>query len=441
MFYYVYRIDGDRRQKLFNITKENVSRGMSYSTSNYVDNISYSLNKSTENQNDSTVTESFTQVLAAMVEAKSNVFEDTMVNNIRSQVSSDFLNSERYKELVDLFRNPERIKTVNLTGSATNQDRKNRDILAKRRCRSVYDLLSLFLSKETKVSSNSVEAGELTDPTAINTLEAKRQKMASCEILYDIPEITKVAETGEQAQPDAKRTEDRGPVINVVEAIQASRYETESEYFKNIDKEDPLIHKKILEKFKYFNPAFHSISPEGFNARLTFLQQCTRQGHTVEASSKDFAKTAGNLSFGRMPVCVLRLGDFINTRVIINGMSINYDASGPMQWDLNPEGIGVQPMYAKVSLQITVLGGQSLEGPINRLQNAVTFNYYANTGVYDNRSDRINSTVETVPGGEVRIEKSKEESVDKYNSVVDDSEYVNTKITYRHIFTPTPKHK
>ena len=136
-------------------------------------------------------------------------------------------------------------------------------------------------------------------------------------------------------------------------------------------------------------------SPEGFNARLTFLHQCTRQGHTIEAPSlSNYERTAGNLAFGRMPVCVLRIGDFINTKVIIRSISLSYGNGGPMQWDLNQEGIGVQPMYAKVSMQITILGGQSLEGPINRLQNAVSFNYYSNTQVYDNRSDVISERVD-----------------------------------------------
>jgi hypothetical protein len=45
-------------------------------------------------------------------------------------------------------------------------------------------------------------------------------------------------------------------------------------------------------------------------------------------------------------------------------------------------------MLAKVSLGITILGGQSLEGPISKLQNAITFNHYANAGVYDDRADR-----------------------------------------------------
>jgi hypothetical protein len=56
-------------------------------------------------------------------------------------------------------------------------------------------------------------------------------------------------------------------------------------------------------------------------------------------------------------------------------------------WDLNAEGAGVQPMYAKISLGITLLGGQSLGAPISRLQNAISFNYYANAEAYDNRAD------------------------------------------------------
>ena len=200
------------------------------------------------------------------------------------------------------------------------------------------------------------------------------------------------------------------------------------------------MYKNIIEKFKYFSPAYHSISPEGFNARLTFLQQCTRQGHTISATDLNYAKIAGNLSFGRMPVCVLRIGDFINTKVIINSMSINYGANGTPQWDLNPEGIGVQPMYAKVQLGITIIGGQSLEGPINRLQNAVSFNYYANTGVYDNRSDRISIDMEnkafTGTGEEVR-EVVMETSGDKI-SVWDESEYGIAKTTYTNIWSPHP---
>ena len=88
-----------------------------------------------------------------------------------------------------------------------------------------------------------------------------------------------------------------------------------------------------------------------------------------------------------MPVCVIRVGDFIHTRAIINSMTISYAAANGLVWDLNSEGAGVQPMYAKISLTITLLGGQSLGAPISRLQNAISFNYYANAESYDNRAD------------------------------------------------------
>ena len=147
------------------------------------------------------------------------------------------------------------------------------------------------------------------------------------------------------------------------------------------------MHHKLREKIRYFDPAFHSISPEGFNARLTFLHQCTRQGPTIGQSDNNTEnKNANNLSFGRPPVCVLRVGDFYYTRIIIESMSINYD---PLVWDLNPEGIGVMPMIANVNLRFKFIGGSSLTGPITRLQNALSFNAYANTEVYDNRAELI----------------------------------------------------
>jgi hypothetical protein len=93
------------------------------------------------------------------------------------------------------------------------------------------------------------------------------------------------------------------------------------------------------------------------------------------------------MAFGRPPVCVLRIGDFLNTKILIQSLSITYENGNGIQWDLNPEGAGVQPMFANINLGIILIGGQSLDAPISRLNNAVTFNYYANTGIYDNRAD------------------------------------------------------
>jgi hypothetical protein len=67
-------------------------------------------------------------------------------------------------------------------------------------------------------------------------------------------------------------------------------------------------------------------------------------------------------------------------------MSLDFD---PLVWDLNPEGVGVQPMIANVTISFAFIGGSSLEGPINKLQNAVSYNFFANTEIYDARADRI----------------------------------------------------
>lgn len=162
------------------------------------------------------------------------------------------------------------------------------------------------------------------------------------------------------------------------------RYDQEYHFFKKIQDTDPMVWDSLMKKIQYFDPAFHSSTPEGFNARLTFLQQCTRQGNTIGASDT-LGKSANNLAFGQAPYCVLRLGDFYNQMICIDNINIDYE--GP-QFDLNQEGIGVQPLLARVSLSFKFIGGGDLTGPVRRLQNAMTFNYYANTGLYDNRADR-----------------------------------------------------
>ncbi len=139
----------------------------------------------------------------------------------------------------------------------------------------------------------------------------------------------------------------------------------------------------------YFYPVFHSQTPEDFHKRLTFLQQCTRQGASKRYDLKDEngIMRARNSVFGRQPICILRVGDFFYTKVIIENVNIDYTET---TWDMNPEGFGMQPMLAKVTLQMKVLGGQSLKGPIDALQNAVSFNYYANSNYYDKADDNNN---------------------------------------------------
>jgi hypothetical protein len=172
------------------------------------------------------------------------------------------------------------------------------------------------------------------------------------------------------------------PKIRVPQ-IPTSRFYSECDYFEKLALSDSIAYKSIKSKIKYFQPAFHSTTPEGFNARLNFLQQCMRQGPTLGAVDNN---NPNNLAFGRPPVCILRVGDFYNTKIIIENLNFTFE---PLVWDLNPEGVGVQPMICNVDLSFSFIGGSSLRGPINRLQNAVSFNYFANTEIYDPRADTI----------------------------------------------------
>jgi hypothetical protein len=162
---------------------------------------------------------------------------------------------------------------------------------------------------------------------------------------------------------------------------------SECDYFQLVNESNPMFYDTIKEQIKYFSPAFHSMTPEGLNSRLTFLQQCTRPGDTIPVIGDDGKPKYNNAvdtSFGAPPVLVLRIGDFYNTKIIPKSLTIGYE---PLALDLNPEGIGVQPMIAKISMAFNFVGGSGLKEPINTLQNALSFNYYANTEMYDERAE------------------------------------------------------
>jgi len=166
----------------------------------------------------------------------------------------------------------------------------------------------------------------------------------------------------------------------------------ESDYFEVVKENSPMIYDSIKEKIKYFNPAFHSMTPEGLNSRLTFLNQCVRPGETIPVigvDGKPKYNDAVNTSFGAPPVLVLRIGDFYNTKIIPNNVSFSYE---PLVYDLNPEGIGVQPMIVNVTMSFDFIGGSGLAGPIDELQNALSFNYYGNTEIYDERATATEDT-------------------------------------------------
>jgi len=198
-------------------------------------------------------------------------------------------------------------------------------------------------------------------------------------LLESANEAANIVENSDVENNDAGDNGEDVEVDEVTEKIikrNVQKLFRECEYFEALKVEDPFLYEGIKEKIKFFHPSFHSMTPEGLNSRLTFLQQCMRQGPSLRANNNQ----TQNMAFGKPPVLVLKIGDFYHTKIIPDSLNINYE---PLQWDMNPEGIGVQPMIAKVDLNFSIIGGASLDGPIRQLQNAVSFNYFANTSVYN----------------------------------------------------------
>lgn len=155
--------------------------------------------------------------------------------------------------------------------------------------------------------------------------------------------------------------------------------------FKFLENNDPAFYNTISEQIDFFHPSFHSYTPQNFNERLTFLQQCCRNSNNIGLGDGN----PTNLFYGYQPVVYISIGDFFKTKAMIRSLSIDYNQYS-LQWDTNPESrAGVQPMFASITLSLYIMGGQSMSGALSRLQNALSFNYYANTEMYDVRADSI----------------------------------------------------
>lgn len=225
--------------------------------------------------------------------------------------------------------------------------------------------------KNDTITTDPITGQKITVPPRTDAISCKRDRKAVVSFKFDASLVT----------PDILPPSPSYQSVNkTINSKIKNRFYNEQIYFDKLKREDNFVFDKFRERIKYFHPAFHSTTPEGLNSRLTFLLQCTRQGPTLEDSG------ANNLAFGRAPVCILRIGDFYNTKIMMDSVNIDYD---PLVWDLNPEGIGVQPMIANVNISFKFIGGSSLRGPISKLQNALSFNYFANTQVYDPRADYI----------------------------------------------------
>jgi len=232
---------------------------------------------------------------------------------------------------------------------------------------------------ELRLNTGSADAGTAgADPNNMHLEDVKRERSAVITFERNsVPVDKKDQKLNQQQEADKQK---------ILEDIQNLEKERNALGFKEhiYDERD----KAVLNSFEaissnQYYPVFNSQTPEDFHRRLTFLQQCTRQGaakryNVVDSNTGELR--ARNSVFGKQPICILRIGDFFYTKVVIETVTIDY---ADTTWDMNPEGFGMQPMIANITLNMKVIGGQSLSGPIDALQNAVSFNYYANSTFTD----------------------------------------------------------
>jgi hypothetical protein len=222
---------------------------------------------------------------------------------------------------------------------------------------------------------------------------------------------------------------------------------SECNYFQAIEETSPFLYRSLKQKLKFFEPTFHSTTPEGLNSRITFLNQCLRPGDTIPtigADGRPVYNDAVNTAFGRPPVLVLRIGDFYNTKIIPRNLQFSYE---PLILDMNREGIGIQPMIANVTLSFDFIGGSGLARPVEDLQNALSFNYYANTEIYDERAvatedvSKLDAIVEKglldkevpPPQPQNKIQNPGGSTIGEILSTSYDGEFFTGKISYRKV--------
>ena len=253
----------------------------------------------------------------------------------------------------------------------------------------------------TKDISGKTGSNKVTQVYSLTAMACRRVKINNVKATPKPPEPVKVDEqkkdikTNEVTITPLKPT----PNVDVAQSLKQGLSKkvlrallSECDYFEMVKESNPMVYSSFKEKIKYFDPAFHSMTPEGLNSRLTFLNQCVRPGETIPIIGPDGKpkyNDALNTSFGTPPVLVLRIGDFYHCKIIPNSVSFSYE---PLLYDMNPEGIGVQPMIADVQMSFNIIGGMGLKEPVEQLQNALSFNFYANTEIYDERATATEDT-------------------------------------------------
>jgi hypothetical protein len=275
------------------------------------------------------------------------------------------------------------------------------------KCTNTFDVTSQYAMACRRTAITNIKATKTTNPT-IPITPPNPTTEAEIKVIKQITNV-KLVETQEKV------------IKNISKKI-LQKLLNECDYFETIKETSPFIYNNLKEKIKYFNPIFHSTTPEGLNSRLTFLQQCVRPGDTIPTIRKDGVgevRDAKNTAFGIPPVLILRVGDFFHTKIIPENLQISYD---PLHWDINPEGIGFQPMIAKIQLSFKFVGASGLSNAVDKLQNALSFNYYANTEVYDPRAEKTDFSLDD-------MDKKIEDFIREKEKVEDDNKTTNDIVT------------
>lgn len=268
---------------------------------------------------------------------------------------------------------------IEINGSASSAGTGGRNkVLAETRARNIKQKLIDKLGFEINDDNIRIITTEPSTRPTNNSSDdiAKDDRSVRVKAYVDVTKDTSIN------SPDIEDINEKQKTINNerLKELVGSRlnFISECDYFKYLKDNFTQGVDAFHDKLDFFSPTFHSTTPEGFNKRLTFLLQCTKPGNTTGSNTS-------NLAFGKPPICILRIGDFYHTKIIIDSVSFDFE---PLIWDLNPDGIGVQPMIATVNLSIKFLGGSSLVGPISKLQNAISHNFFANTEVYNEDANK-----------------------------------------------------
>lgn len=288
-------------------------------------------------------------------------------------------------------------------------------------------------------SKSDTEDTETVDDEAGDTYNAKINRRVDILVnVYEesvIEDQTPINQTIDETIADNDNYNNQENINNNVSqfldelstSIENKLFKNNCEYFKYLELNDPLFYNNISQAIDYFAPAFHSYTPQDFNERLTFLQQCVRSSNNIALDDGD----PTNLYYGYQPFVYISIGDFFKSKAIISNLSIDYNAHD-LQWDLNPEsGVGVEPMFAKITLELNIIGGQSMSGALSRLQTALSYNFYANTEMYDPRSDSIIFDIEPNENGSI-INAQIEDGI-KLSDLIDskDLDEINNNIKLR----------